>query len=209
MVCPFCKAKDTNVIDSRETSDGIRRRRECAACGQRFTTYERLMANSVVVVKRDGRREEFNRQKLTQGIQMACSKRPEAMAVVEKIVEEIEVEIQKMNKPEVPSRLIGEMVMEKLKPVDQVSYVRFASVYRDFKDLEGFFQAIDTLRHPQEARASRRGGGSVPNGQLALMPAMELISPGSGKGGGKRKRGAIKRSLGRSRAPLKPVPGTR
>ncbi len=208
MVCPFCKAKDTNVIDSRETSDGIRRRRECAVCGQRFTTYERLMANSVVVVKRDGRREEFNRQKLTQGIQMACSKRPEALAVVEKIVEEIEVEIQKLNKPEIPSRLIGEMVMEKLKPVDQVSYVRFASVYRDFKDLEGFFQAIDTLRHPQEARQSRRGAVLVPNGQLALMPAMELVSPGSGKSG-KRKRGALKRSLGRSQAPLKPVPGTR
>lgn len=130
------------------------------------------------------------------------------MALVEKIVEEIEVEIQKMNKPEVPSRLIGEMVMEKLKPVDQVSYVRFASVYRDFKDLEGFFQAIDTLRHPQEARASRRGGASVPNGQLALMPAMELVSPGSGRSG-KRKRGAIKRSQGRSQAPLKPVPSTR
>ena len=166
------------------------------------------MANSVVVVKRDGRREEFNRQKLTQGIQMACSKRPDALAVVDKIVEEIEVEIQKLNKPEIPSRLIGEMVMEKLKPVDQISYVRFASVYRDFKDLEGFFQAIDTLRHPQEARSSRRGAVSVPNGQLALMPAMELVSPGSGKSG-KRKRGAIKRSLGRSQAPLKPVPGTR
>ena len=211
MNCPFCKSNNTSVIDSRDTYDGIRRRRQCENCGQRFTTYERLMANAVIVVKRDGRREEFNRQKLADGIRKACSKRPVALASVDDMVVQIEADIQRLNKPELPSRYIGELVMEKLKEVDQVAYVRFASVYREFKDVDGFREAIETLHQPLAAAVVKRP--SMPRvrplGQLALLPAMEVAVATPKKAETAQRKGRIRGPMKRIQAPLKPIPDTR
>ena len=145
MKCPFCGAAQSRVVDTREVGEGIRRRRECQLCNQRYTTYEQVVKANLLVVKRDGRREPFDRQKLFDGIWKACAKRPIASEDIERLVEDIESALYSMGQPEVPSRAIGEMVMERLKKIDGVAYVRFASVYRSFADLEALKQEVDQM----------------------------------------------------------------
>lgn len=146
MVCPFCGFSDSKVTNSREADSGIRRRRECRKCGLRFTTYERVQSTALMVSKQDGRREEFNREKLVGGLRKACAKRPIPSRTIEKMVEDIEAELYHLGQGEVPSKNIGEMVMERLRKVDRVAYIRYASVYRDFQDIESFERAVKDLR---------------------------------------------------------------
>jgi transcriptional repressor NrdR len=147
MKCPFCGEPDTKVLDSRATDEGtsIRRRRECPRCGQRFTTYERIEKSPLVVVKKDGRREAFEREKLLRGILKACEKRPIPLSRLEEAVDHIEKELAGRLDSEIPSSQIGEMVMDALKDLDPVAYVRFASVYRQFKDIENFRNELERL----------------------------------------------------------------
>jgi len=149
MPCPFCGAEDTRVVDTRQVGDAIRRRRECQRCRQRFTTYERVAKASIMVVKRDGRREEFDREKLYEGLRKACAKRPISTEALDQVVDQIENRLCNLGQAEVPSRLIGEMVMERLKELDGVAYVRFASVYRSFTDLEDLKREVDGLLSAQ------------------------------------------------------------
>ena len=147
MKCPFCEHKDTKVIDSRHTEDGhaIRRRRECEKCGKRFTTYEKIEEVVLMVIKKDGSRETFDRNKIMSGIVKACEKRPVPVAEMEKIVDEIERGLNNMMEKEVSSTFIGELIMDKLKDIDEVAYVRFASVYRQFTDINTFVAEIENL----------------------------------------------------------------
>lgn len=147
MRCPNCDHQEDRVIDSRSTKEGraIRRRRECIGCGQRFTTYEYVENASVVVVKRDGRREAYSREKVVGGISRACEKRPVSLVHIEGIVDKIETEMQRRAPGEVTSMFVGEKVMEALQELDQIAYVRFASVYRHFKDVNQFLDEIQTL----------------------------------------------------------------
>ncbi|MCM8831652.1 MAG: transcriptional regulator NrdR [Candidatus Omnitrophica bacterium] len=144
MKCPFCGHNEDKVIDSRETSEGmaIRRRRECLNCNKRFTTYEYVEKTPLMVIKKDGSRQAFDRQKILKGLIKACEKRPISIEQLEKVVSEIEGEIQKKFEQEVESRIIGELVMEKLAKLDDVAYVRFASVYRQFKDINQFMREL-------------------------------------------------------------------
>lgn len=146
MRCPYCGYSDSKVTDSREAENGIRRRRECRNCSLRFTTYERVQPTALMVIKRDNRREEFNREKLLTGIRKACTKRPVPSRTIEKMVEDIEAELQHLGHVEVPTNIIGEMVMEQLRNLDRVAYIRYASVYRDFQDIESFERAVRDLR---------------------------------------------------------------
>ncbi len=147
MKCPFCSYEESKVVDSRHSEDGqsIRRRRECLACQKRFTTYETVERVPMVVVKRDGTRQSFDRNKVLNGMLRACEKRPVALADMELAVDEIEQNIQNSLDREVSTESIGEQVMEKLKPMDEVAYVRFASVYRQFKDINSFKQELDKI----------------------------------------------------------------
>jgi len=147
MKCPFCQHPDTKVIDSRLGKEGniIRRRRECVSCERRFTTFERVEETLPLVVKKDGRREMFDRQKITAGIQRACEKRPVSIETIEKIVDGLELRFQECAEKEVDSSRIGEAVMQALHGIDQVAYVRFASVYRQFKDLNEFMIELKDL----------------------------------------------------------------
>ena len=146
MKCPYCANRDTRVIDTREVGDGVRRRRECKSCDQRFTTYERVARDSLAVVKRDGRREAFDSQKLLNGIMRACAKRPIPMETLEELVQEIEREVYQLGQAEVLSRDIGRMVIGRLRELDDVAYVRFASVYRRFEDVETLVEEIEDFR---------------------------------------------------------------
>lgn len=147
MKCPYCPENETKVIDSRESKDGdlIRRRRECGRCGKRFTTYERVEEPLPAVVKKDGRREEFDRAKIAGGIKKACEKRPIGMQVVDAVVDKIERWAQDCGEKEISSKEIGERVMEELHVLDQVAYVRFASVYRSFRDINEFKRELEDL----------------------------------------------------------------
>ncbi len=147
MKCPFCEHIDSKVIDSRPTEEGnaIRRRRECIACANRFTTYEKIETIPLVVIKNDNSREPFDRHKLLTGIMHACVKRPVPMAKIESIVNSIEANLSNSLKREIPSTEIGAMVMEYLKDVDEISYVRFASVYRKFQDVDMFRSELNKL----------------------------------------------------------------
>lgn len=147
MRCPFCENLDTKVIDSRPTEEGhaIRRRRGCEKCGKRFTTYEKVEESIVMIKKKDGRRETFDRNKLLNGIIKACEKRPVAMADIELAVADIERALYNTMEKEVDSNFLGEKVMEKLKELDEVAYVRFASVYRQFTDVNTFIKEINKL----------------------------------------------------------------
>ena len=147
MKCPFCDHDDTKVIDSRHTEEGlaIRRRRECENCGKRFTTYEKVEEVILVVIKKDGSREAFDRNKLLNGIIKACEKRPVSLADMEACVDDIERGLNNMMEKEVKSTFIGELIMEKLKDLDEVAYVRFASVYRQFTDINTFVEEIEKL----------------------------------------------------------------
>jgi transcriptional repressor NrdR len=146
MKCPFCLKGSSKVIDTREVGDGIRRRRECLRCQQRFTTYERLASVNLLVVKRDGRREEFDREKLAVGIHKACTKRPVSVEAIDQLIHEVEAELYRLGKAEVPSQVVGELVIERLRRLDDVAYVRFASVYRDFRDVDTWAEEIAALK---------------------------------------------------------------
>ncbi len=147
MKCPFCENDDTKVIDSRHTEEGhaIRRRRECDVCGKRFTTYEKIEEMVLMVVKKDGSREAFDRNKVMNGIIKACEKRPVSADEIDRIVSEIERGLNNMMEKEIPSTFIGELIMEQLQQVDEVAYVRFASVYRQFTDVSTFVAEIEKL----------------------------------------------------------------
>lgn len=148
MKCPYCGYSESKVIDSRPTDEGerIRRRRECLNCAKRFTTYEVIEAVPVVVVKKDKSREAFDRNKLLNGLLRACEKRPVPLETLERIVDEIETLLQNSLDREVPSTLIGTYAMDKLKKVDEVAYVRFASVYREFKDINTFMDELNKIK---------------------------------------------------------------
>ncbi len=147
MKCPFCGLSDSRVLDSRPTVEGdsIRRRRECGGCGKRFTTYEKVDGLPLVVVKKDGRRETFDRQKLVLGLIKACQKRPVSTESIETIVDKIERELRNTTETEVRSEYIGQLVMGRLRGLDEVAYVRFASVYREFRDAESFLEELKDL----------------------------------------------------------------
>jgi len=147
MTCPFCGHREDRVIDSRESKEGdvIRRRRECLKCERRFTTYERSDEIPYVVVKRDGRREKFDRQKVLEGLLKACEKRPVAMAKLAEVIDEVESALADSPEREMSTTAIGEMLMVRLKVLDKIAYVRFASVYRDFQDVEAFLTELKDL----------------------------------------------------------------
>jgi transcriptional repressor NrdR len=191
MRCPYCQWSDSKVVDSRDADDGVRRRRECLNpdCAGRFTTYERIQAVALYVIKKDGRREEFSREKLLGGLHKACEKRPLETGAIEALAADIESALYQSNAPEVPSTLIGELVMDRLSDLDPIAYVRFASVYRQFADL-------DALKDELEALAS----GSRPAGaQLPLMQEPEFAPPSL------RLRPAAPIDRTRTRRPVRPV----
>ena len=148
MKCPYCGYEETQVIDTRETEnlEATRRRRECLKCNKRFTTYERVEGAEIIVVKKDGGRERFERQKLLNGILKACEKRNISLEKIEKLVDEVESDLRKRDSVEVESKIIGEIAMKKLKTLDKVAYIRFASVYREFEDLERFEEELEKLQ---------------------------------------------------------------
>ena len=152
MKCPFCGYEESKVIDSRPTDEGerIRRRRECLECGKRFTTYEMIESLPIVVIKKDGSRETFDRQKLLTGMLRACEKRPVSIEMLDRAISDIETVIQNSLDREVSSDKIGELVMEKLKEIDEVAYVRFASVYRQFKDINSFMEELKSILETKE-----------------------------------------------------------
>jgi len=190
MRCPFCGSPDSKVVDSRDVDDSIRRRRECLNpdCSGRFTTYERVHAVALYVAKKDGRREEFSRDKLLAGLRKACEKRPLRAGALDALADQIESALYQGNASEVPSSMIGELVMDHLRELDPIAYVRFASVYRQFTDIEA-------LRDELEALAS---GDRPAQAQLPL-PAVEF-SPSS-----PRLRPAAPSSRTRTRRPVRPV----
>jgi transcriptional repressor NrdR len=146
LICPECKSKNLSVIDTREVDEvSIRRRRECGKCGHRFTTYEYVEAPHLFIIKKDGRREPFSKEKLAKGIWKSCEKRPISQSDVESIISNIEKELRAIGESELKSNVVGEKVMEKLKNLDKVAYIRFASVYREFKDVEEIKKEIEKL----------------------------------------------------------------
>lgn len=175
MLCPYCGFTDSKVIDSRDDDSGVRRRRECLSCRTRFTTHERVQRDSLMVIKKDSRREEFNRDKLANGIRKACEKRPLPTGAVDKVVEEIETTLYQSGKAEVPSKLIGEMVMEKLKGLDYIAYIRFASVYRDFTDITALKREVDSLLEPPVIAPTTN--------QLPLLPEEPITADRTGRKG--------------------------
>ncbi len=175
MECPYCGFEDSKVIDSRAAGQGIRRRRLCLGCGRRFTTYERVENTVLVIIKKDKRREKFDREKLLGGIRKACEKRPLPIGTLEKLVDELEAELRESGKVEIPSSVVGEMVMERLRKLDHIAYIRFASVYRAFADIGSLKQEVDSL------------AGEEPALQLSFTPGGGFnIIPGSS---GRRLRG--------------------
>ena len=152
MMCPFCGFKEDKVIDSRESKEGdvIRRRRQCIKCDRRFTTYERSDEIPFMVIKKDGRREKFDRQKVLNGLLKACEKRPVGMGKLAEIVDFVETQIVESQDRELSTTTIGELLMERLKALDKIAYVRFASVYRDFQDVEAFLSELKDVLHKRE-----------------------------------------------------------
>jgi transcriptional repressor NrdR len=189
MRCPFCQSSESKVVDSRDVEESIRRRRECAnpECHGRFTTYERLQPVSLVVVKEDGRRQEFSRAKLLEGIRKACGKRPVEPATQERIAADIEWVLYRREDTDVPARALAELVMERLRDLDSIAYVRFASAYRQFADWEEFQRALDAT--PRAA---------IDQPQLPLFAGATLAAPGTPR----------RRSPGKRRRPRRPVPPT-
>ena len=160
---PYCGSDDSKVIDSRDVNDGVRRRRQCLDCSSRFTTYERVLPSSLFVVKKDRRREEFNKDKLLAGIRKSCEKRPLSAGAIDRLADDIEAELYQLGRAEVASSAIGDMVMERLRKLDYIAYIRFASVYRDFAGITDLKQEVDTLVSAGDEVAS-------PGGQLSLLP---------------------------------------
>ena len=181
MRCPYCGNTDSKVIDSRDAADGIRRRRECQGCQQRFTTYEYVQMRTMMVVKRDGRREEFQREKLFSSLTKACAKRPLPVGSIDKVVDEIERLLGESGRAEFTSRAVGELVMERLSDLDRVAWIRFASVYRDFRDIESFKEAIDALLQPE----SRENG--VHPDQISLLED-DVVPPAANRRRSRRLR---------------------
>ena len=157
MRCPYCTKVENKVIDSRMSKDGrtIRRRRECTECGRRFTTYEKLEEVLPMVVKKDGRREPFNREKITSGIRKACQKRPVSMTKIEEFVDSLELYFQELGKKEIDSKEVGERVINALKEWDEVAYVRFASVYRQFRDINEFMAELEGILKARKEKETR------------------------------------------------------
>lgn len=170
MRCPQCGTPETRVTDSRDTGEEIRRRRECIQCGVRFTTYERVQRAALIVVKSDGRREEFNRDKLLRSIRLACVKRPLPTGSLEKVVDDIEADLQRLGRAEVPAAVIGDTTLARLRHLDPVSYVRYASVYRDFDSLDGFIREVAQYQTQQDE-------GPSGDQQLELIPNEYTIPP--------------------------------
>lgn len=156
MKCPYCQSPDSHVVDSRAVGEAIRRRRECDACQQRFTTYERVDQVSIMVVKRDGRRERFDPDKLRAAIRYACHKRPVAEETINTLVSEIETEVLQLGVAEVESHVIGEMVMRQLRALDEIAYVRFAALYRRFQDAEELADEIAEFKEWQQRQRELR-----------------------------------------------------
>ena len=154
MKCPFCDELEDKVVDSRMAKEGevIRRRRECLGCKRRYTTYERVEEILPMVVKKDGRRESFDRTKILAGLKKACEKRPISTSTIETVTDRIEKRIQEMGETEIESRIVGEELMKELHQLDQVAYVRFASVYREFKDIDQFMDELKTLAQQRRER---------------------------------------------------------
>lgn len=150
MRCPYCSDRESKVTDSRTNDAGIRRRRECLSCQRRFTTHERVQTAPLMVFKRDGRREQFNREKMIAGLRLACAKRPVAPRDIERMVDEIEAEFQQNGSGEVRSGELGTAVMDRLSHLDRVAYIRFASVHRDFQEIESFEKAVRDLRDGEQ-----------------------------------------------------------
>jgi len=160
MLCPYCKQDNDRVVNSRTSTDGasVKRRRECQDCGRRYTTYERIEGSILRVVKKDGCRENFSRPKLLEGLTKSCHKRPVSTDVLEQVVDEIERELHQRFENEVPSAAVGELVMEKLRKLDEVAFIRFASVYREFKDVSDFVEEADQgLGKESPAGKGRKG----------------------------------------------------
>jgi len=183
MNCPYCGFEDSKVIDSRASEGGIRRRRQCLSCGQRFSTIERTEVGVLLVAKKDGRREEFSRDKILAGVRRACEKRPIPLGAIEALVDDVEARVYALGKAEVSTRFIGELVMERLRDLDDVAYIRFASVYRAFRDVEDLKEELAALERARTPTTSSQ--------QLPLLPTEAL-------------EGARPRL--RSRAHLRPVP---
>jgi len=166
MNCPYCGFEDSKVIDSRAGEGGIRRRRQCLSCGQRFSTIERTELGVLLVAKKDGRREEFSRDKILLGVRRACEKRPIPLGAIEALVDDIEERVHALGKAEVPTRFIGELVMERLRDLDDVAYIRFASVYRAFRDVEDLKEELAALERGRTP--------TTPSQQLPLLPTEAL-----------------------------------
>jgi len=164
--CPYCGKQESRVIDSRSLDEVVRRRRKCLACNARFTTYERVQPHDIFVIKKDGRREEFSRDKLLLGIRKACEKRPLPTGAIDKLVDTIEAELYQVGKSEVSTSYIGDLVIEGLKKLDHIAYIRFASVYREFADIGDLKQEVDSLAIRREL---------TPVNQLPL-PSSEAVN---------------------------------
>src|SRR5437870_667411 len=171
MRCPYCHREDTQVTDSRLSADGqaVKRRRRCKHCGKRFTTYERMERIGLTVVKRDNTREEYSRDKLFQGMALACTKRPVPADLLEEAANDIETQLFNLGTSEVPSTTIGELVMQKLRELDEVAYIRFASVYRNFADLDEMREAMEGLTGDQPAEEAN--AQQIPEGRQAKEKA--------------------------------------
>ena len=178
MRCPSCGGDESKVIDSRSVGDGIRRRRQCLKCGARFTTGERLQSRNLFVIKKDGRREEFNREKVLTGIRKACEKRSLPTGTIDKLVDNIEYELYRLGKSEISTSIIGDMVIERLENLDNIAHIRFASVYREFADITALKQAVDDLMNSTSKAPL--------SGQLPLITRDELVTLGRHQRGHKR-----------------------
>ena len=161
MKCPFCGKPESKVVNSREQPDAVRRRRECLSCHRRFTTFERL-ETTLLVIKRDGRREEFDRRKLFEGVRKACHKRPISIQQMEDLVTRVENELRSLGQPEVPSAHVGEMVMSRLMLLDDIAYVRFASVYRRFQDVDTLMAEVEDFRDWKRKREEEQAQLALP-----------------------------------------------
>jgi transcriptional repressor NrdR len=158
MKCSRCGSDRSSVLDSRADGDAIRRRRECQACGFRFTTFERVELSLPLVVKKDGRRENFDRKKIRIGILRACEKRPVSVEVVDRAVDALEYRLHEMSLKEIPSREIGDLVISALQSIDKIAYVRFASVYREFSDISQFIDTLSSLAQPKRKDTKKKAG---------------------------------------------------
>jgi len=177
MKCPHCNYEDSKVTDSRDVDDTVRRRRQCLDCGYRFTTYERIQTGNISIIKKDQRRESFDRGKIARGIHKACEKRPLPTGTIEKLVDDIESELMSTGRAEIRSSAVGEAVMNRLKELDHIAYIRFASVYRDFADITSLKKEVDTLI-----------AGKPLASQLPLIPGEDFSTPVK-----RRKAGTVKK----------------